>query len=302
MNLNFVRSWFAHHFITPWGRSGDGYQFTSDWFCQAEELWRELFAEYKDRPGVKYLEIGVYEGRSLIWMLENILTHPRSRATAVDIFNPPFAARLRENLRKSKQGRKVRLLSGYSENVLRKLPAAQFDIIYIDGAHDGRSVFIDAVNSWHLLKPGGVVVFDDYLFHEDNWPKDLTPKPVIDEFVASFRCELTVVHRGNQLILRKRLDRSWRNHSESRVGAYAYDWYQSRLNFVGRGRWIWWRSRRYPVELNAREQALLEKYFLSAQNGADSFQIPPTFESPDELSLLAKRLGVRVEQTNEGGH
>ena len=62
------------------------YNFTTDWFTTHIRLWKKVLADFKNKPNIHYLEIGVFEGRSLIWMLENILTHPTSKATALDIF------------------------------------------------------------------------------------------------------------------------------------------------------------------------------------------------------------------------
>ena len=56
------------------------YNFSTDWFSMNIPLWKKLLKEFKGKPGVNYLEIGLFEGRSFFWMLENILTHPTSTA------------------------------------------------------------------------------------------------------------------------------------------------------------------------------------------------------------------------------
>ena len=58
--------------------------FTVGW-GGAGELWSEIFKEFKDQE-VFGLEIGSFEGRSAIWLLENILTHSNSHLTCVDTF------------------------------------------------------------------------------------------------------------------------------------------------------------------------------------------------------------------------
>ena len=50
------------------------YKFTTDWFTNRIPLWEKILAPLKGKQGIHYLEIGVFEGRSAIWMLENILT------------------------------------------------------------------------------------------------------------------------------------------------------------------------------------------------------------------------------------
>ncbi|MCZ6464828.1 MAG: class I SAM-dependent methyltransferase [Proteobacteria bacterium] len=38
------------------------------------------------------------------------------------------------------------------------------DFIYIDGCHEAACVLLDAVLSWDLLKVGGTMIFDDYVW------------------------------------------------------------------------------------------------------------------------------------------
>ena len=61
-------------------------KFTYDWVSDIEETWEKVFSPFKGREGLRYLEVGVFEGRSLIWMFENILTHKSCRAVGVDNF------------------------------------------------------------------------------------------------------------------------------------------------------------------------------------------------------------------------
>jgi predicted O-methyltransferase YrrM len=53
------------------------------------------------------------------------------------------------------------LIVGPSQVELRKLPLGAYDLIYIDGSHFPADVLEDAVLSWRLLKPGGMLIFDD---------------------------------------------------------------------------------------------------------------------------------------------
>ena len=62
------------------------YNFSTDWFTYKIPEWNKLLRPFKGKPDIHYLEIGVFEGRSAVWMLENILTHPSSKLTGIDIF------------------------------------------------------------------------------------------------------------------------------------------------------------------------------------------------------------------------
>lgn len=46
--------------------------------------------------------------------------------------------------------------------ILLKKMNVQADVIYIDGGHDYRSVMVDLLEFWDLLRPGGVLIGDDY--------------------------------------------------------------------------------------------------------------------------------------------
>jgi len=78
----------------------------------------------------------------------------------------------------------------------------RFDFVYIDGSHIAKDVLTDACLAWPLLKPNGIMVFDDYAWGQ---PRDALhrPKIAIDAFTNIFGEELVVIHTHYQLIVRK---------------------------------------------------------------------------------------------------
>lgn len=181
-------------------RSPKGYRFTEDWFSGKAEVWLRILDRYRGRPHVKYLELGVFEGRSLLWMLKEILTHPSSRAYALDIFYPDYFKTFLSNLILSGYMKKVVLLQGTTQNKLKELPHDFFDIIYIDASHAADDVLSDAVLSWRLLKRGGIMIFDDYKlgtkdlhYHGSVMPSELRPKEAVDAFISAYRRRLDII-------------------------------------------------------------------------------------------------------------
>jgi hypothetical protein len=128
---------------------------------------------FADKP-CRYLEIGTWLGDSLVWMLENVLTHADSMAFVVDPWlkdNKNTQAEIddvyREAWRRTTPWRdRVVFHRMPSEEWFRresrKADKESFDFIYVDGCHVDVNVMDDAVNSWWLLKPGGMMIFDDY--------------------------------------------------------------------------------------------------------------------------------------------
>ena len=78
-----------------------------------------------------------------------------------------------------------------------------FDFIYIDGSHIAKDVLTDACMAWPLLKPKGLMVFDDYMWGS---PRDILhrPKLAIDAFTNLFAEEAEIIHAGYQLVVRKK--------------------------------------------------------------------------------------------------
>jgi predicted O-methyltransferase YrrM len=92
---------------------------------------------------------------------------------------------------------------GRSYEVLATLVAGghRFDGVYIDGDHYGPEVLRDGILAFTLLKPGGILIFDDYL-----WRMPIVrvyPGEAIDAFLHVLRHEITVVAKGSQVAICK---------------------------------------------------------------------------------------------------
>jgi hypothetical protein len=55
------------------------YDFTVDWFSHNVPRWTEQLGAFAGRPDLRFLEIGSFEGRSAVWLLEHVLTHETAR-------------------------------------------------------------------------------------------------------------------------------------------------------------------------------------------------------------------------------
>lgn len=79
---------------------------------------------------------------------------------------------------------------GRSDEMLAQLlvqgARGYFDLVYIDGSHEAPDVLADAVLAFRLLRTGGVMIFDDYLWAEalpGGVDPIRCPKPAIDAFL-----------------------------------------------------------------------------------------------------------------------
>ena len=200
---------------------GKDYKFSMDWFTPSIPIWRKALAPYVSKPDLQYLEIGVFEGRSLIWVAENVLTNPSSHFTVIDPFLDQFEDKnsnseeydkdwfakknvettYYDNIRLCGIEDRVTTMKGFSQTEMEKLPIAAYDIIYIDGSHRTRDVLEDAILAMRRLKVGGIIIFDDYLWGGEKYS---SPFPAINIFYALYEDELDVVHKGYQVIFTKK--------------------------------------------------------------------------------------------------
>ncbi len=158
--------------------------FTTDW-SQSIEHWPELLARYAGEPDLRFLEIGCYEGRTTLWLLEHVLTAPDATITVVDPFPMDGQRdRFNRNVMPYLEAGKVRVWPYRSGDILDKLAHDTFDFAYIDGDHTAQAVLADAVLAWPLLKPGALMVFDDYWWPEKRALE--SPGIAVDSFAACY--------------------------------------------------------------------------------------------------------------------
>lgn len=173
--------------------------FTVDWFSVHIPIWKEKVLPKLTSTVPNYLEIGSHEGRSLLWMMENV---PGLIATAID----PIPDHDTWNMFIGNVGGKVRTFRKNSSEILPRLASTEevgtFAAIYIDGSHYSHDVLYDIVLSWRLLRSGGVMICDDYgwLIDEEEIKR---PKPAVDAFLTCYRTQYKVLHIGYQFMIEK---------------------------------------------------------------------------------------------------
>jgi predicted O-methyltransferase YrrM len=199
------------------------YDFTTDWFSRSAEVWKTLLAELKP---ARILEVGSYEGRSTCFIIENCarsieceiycidtweggFEHDKSLMSDVERrfdFNIAIAVQRTANAVLVNKIKKPSF-DALSELFVQNEPP--FDLIYLDGSHRASDVLSDAILAFKLLRLGGILIFDDYLwqFEASGQQNPLNmPKPAIDAFVNIFQRELEVIQDMPiwQIYLRKR--------------------------------------------------------------------------------------------------
>lgn len=183
-----------------------------NWFkITAEDNFKSQLTPLANKFGLRFLQIGAFTGDASVWLVDNILTQKNSVLEDVDIWTGSdeqehqamdwldvertYDSRIafRPNVVKYKMD---------SKEYLRSVDEPVFDFIYIDGDHTAEGVLQDAVLSWRLLKVGGIMAFDDYLW-EDPRGIEFQPGWSIDTFVGAVKDESEVLVSNSQVWLRK---------------------------------------------------------------------------------------------------
>lgn len=186
------------------------YQFSADWFSRHTNIWRELLKRF---PTSRYLEVGSYEGRSACFVIEHCAAQRDLEIHCVDTWAggveheagamPLVEGRFDHNVQLARSRaahavdlQKHKALSSTAMiSLLAQGRTEYFDAIYIDGSHQAPDVLTDACLAFQLLKVGGLLIFDDYLWSmEAKGAQDFynMPKPAIDAFVNIYQRKISV--------------------------------------------------------------------------------------------------------------
>ena len=182
-----------YHIDNPNGK----FQFTRNWFQKRNlETFREHVLPTWRGKQCLYLEIGVFEGQSLVWMHQHVLTHPRSRSVASDPWlmttklNGDFMEDVHQRAKANLSHFPATLIRGNSAEVLRRMcgkggyegvQKGTVDLAMIDGDHNELAVLDDARHVIELVRVGGWILFDDV---ENDIEKKQHVKQGVELFLA----------------------------------------------------------------------------------------------------------------------
>ena len=182
-----------------------------NWFTGQQYNFENHLTHFKGKPNLRFLQIGVYSGDASVWLLDNILTDPSSILTDIDTWEGSdeqehrlisFSDVKDYYTERTKKYNNLLPICSKSENTLPYLMET-YDFIYIDGDHTAKAVEDDAESSWKILKPNGILAFDDYRWGQDL-PPYLTPKPAIDAFLDKYSGSYELLSKDYQVWIVKK--------------------------------------------------------------------------------------------------
>lgn len=191
--------------------------------------WNQRFIHHTKNLG-KFelcLEIGCFEGLTSNYICDNLLSHDgklicvdplsddyltenlsekdvENNKTIYKYFNGQHA-RFTNNVGRHIENNKIELHQSTSFDAFPSLIEKygnQIGLIYIDGDHRASAVYLDAVNSFALCKPGGYILFDDYNWGE-QYNEESTNKG-IDKFLDEYKDSITILIKSDQVLIQKK--------------------------------------------------------------------------------------------------
>ncbi|WP_131120372.1 class I SAM-dependent methyltransferase [Lichenihabitans psoromatis] len=189
--------------------------FSHDWFSDKIWIWHEITEPYKNKQPM-ILEVGVFEGRSVVFCMEYL---PGSKVTAVDHFVIKKGFTSTQNitlkmdseeafkLNTARYGDRVEVFSEPSWAALTKLvyQGRKYDIIYVDASHTAPDVLADTLIAWRMLKVGGLWIWDDFLLDIEKVGLESVSGGVVT-FLKMYEGCYEWVHAGWQVAIRKTSD------------------------------------------------------------------------------------------------
>lgn len=157
-------------------------------------------------------EIGSFEGGGSLVIVEHLCLNPESKLFCIDPFDDEYVkgnekmafwdhackgqlSRFRHNTAGCP---KIVECRGTSDAMIPTLEDKSLDFAYIDGDHSPEQVYKDAMNILGKMKPGGIILFDDYLWAMNG----VVTRPGIDLFLQEAADKVTLIFKDYQLAVR----------------------------------------------------------------------------------------------------
>lgn len=159
------------------------------------EFFNTLISSLSDRSEIRYLEIGSFEGISMMVVATLLERHQKQfELTSIDPYpieayweNNPLLGKMQKIADKTikesalelytERNLQVNLIEDYSTPALCRLLSEKrsYDLIYVDGYHEETLPLQDIGFSLSLLDQQGILIIDDWI-----WPDVLPLKQIFD--------------------------------------------------------------------------------------------------------------------------
>lgn len=190
-------------------------ELSNDWFSARIPTWLSIIDQFDLRERtIEALEIGSWEGLSSAFILSEM---PQAHLTCVDTWE---GADEHKDGTFSSGEALDRIEEKFDNNMLSFAPRVSkfrgtsftffasgsnipsYDFIHIDGSHYSDDVLVDAIKGFEVLRVGGVLIFDDYLWRHYSRAID-NPAAAINRFLHAKKGFFKVLAANRELAIVK---------------------------------------------------------------------------------------------------
>ena len=146
-----------------------------DHFTMHVPLWNKVLGHYfNHRTGLKFLELGSGNGLCANYLLDNydceLHTVDMDDVRIENVDGVDYEIGTTQNLKPFIKEGRCKFYQQTTKEFLQEMVLVNleedelYDFIYVDASHEPDDVLYDAVLSWDMLKPEGLMIFDEL-----NW-------------------------------------------------------------------------------------------------------------------------------------
>jgi predicted O-methyltransferase YrrM len=182
-------------------------------FLKVIDYFNNNYCKMNTTDKIRVLEIGTYTGISLINIIKNI---PNSIGIGIDTwsnYNENNLLNNVDNLKVKESFIKNVICEGVQERIIGIQSKSQdcllefiknndnFDFIYVDGSHLLLDCYLDLFLSWQILKIGGILVIDDYLYKKDTLLE--SPYEGVNHFLKGIEGKYNLISKSYRVFIEK---------------------------------------------------------------------------------------------------
>ena len=182
--------------------------FSTFWFLNNYKVFGNFLPKDFNKK-FKYLEIGSFEGMSALFVLN---FWKNSNVTCIDTWETSADKSQILNYNFKNVEEKFDLnLKNYSHLKIKSSSASAlknfkeknlfFDLIYIDGSHNGKDIYDDAKASFEILNINGLIIFDDIINIYNEI--EIQPHHAFEKFYHMNKKKLKILYLKNIAIVQK---------------------------------------------------------------------------------------------------
>jgi hypothetical protein len=189
----------------------EGKKYNRCWVAEYLPYWnetlkdevQEMFKDTEPIKPIKLLQIGVFEGLSLIYIANHIFKDIPLEITIIDNFSTETYFNTEETFKENTRDLNITVIKKESHEALLDLINSNitFDFIYCSGSRKPSVCYVDFALLSKVIDENGMMLLDTYDAYS-SYEGEVSPTVARNAFISSFARYVDVVKVGKQRLLK----------------------------------------------------------------------------------------------------